>query len=180
MLLFLSRYDSTLPRVYPAAMILLVMGVTGSAKTTIAKMLAERLGYVFLEADDFHSPANKEKMHAGIPLTEADRLPWLDAIHQELVRQNKLGHNVVLACSALKESYRRHLAEGLPLKVIYLKGSYELIRARLHARHDHFAGEAILADQFANLEEPKDAIIVSIEQSPEEIVKEILEALGQS
>jgi gluconokinase len=161
-------------------MILLVMGVTGSGKTTVAKILAERLGYVFLEADDFHSPANKEKMHAGIPLTEADRVPWLDAIHQELVRQRELGDDVVLACSALKESYRRRLAEDVQLKVIYLKGSYELIRERLHARHGHFAGEAILADQFANLEEPKDAIVVSIEKSPEEIVKEILEALARN
>jgi gluconokinase len=160
-------------------MILLVMGVTGSGKTTIAKMLAERLGYVFLEADDFHSPANKEKMHAGIPLTEADRLPWLDAIHQELVRQHNLGHNVALACSALKESYRRRLTEGLPFKVIYLKGGYELIRERLHARHGHFADEAILADQFANLEEPKDAITVSIEPAPDEIVRQILAALGE-
>jgi gluconokinase len=158
-------------------MILLVMGVTGSGKTTIAKMLAERLAYVFLEADDFHSPANKEKMRAGIPLTEADRLPWLDAIHEELVRQHNLGHNVVLACSALKESYRRRLADGLSLKVIYLKGSYEVIRERLHARHGHFAGKAILADQFANLEEPKDAIVVSIEKAPENIVREILAAL---
>jgi gluconokinase len=158
-------------------MILLVMGVTGSGKTTIAKMLAERLAYVFLEADDFHSPANKEKMHAGIALTEADRLPWLDAIHEELVRQYELGQNAVLACSALKESYRRRLAGGLSLKVIYLQGSYEVIRERLHVRHGHFAGEAILADQFANLEEPKDAVVVSIEKAPEEIVKEILEAL---
>jgi gluconokinase len=159
-------------------MILLVMGVTGSGKSTIATLLATRLGYLFLEADDFHSPANKQKMHAGIPLTEADRLPWLEAIRQELVRQQTEGHNVVLACSALRESYRVRLAEGLPLKVIYLQGSYELIRARLLARHGHFAGESILADQFANLEEPKDAITVSIELAPQEIVSQILAALA--
>jgi gluconokinase len=159
-------------------MILLVMGVTGSGKTTVAKLLADRLGSLFLEADDFHSPANKQKMHAGIPLTDADRIPWLQSIHQELLRQHKQGKNVVLACSALKERYRSLLAADPPLKVIYLKGSYELIRARLHARHGHFAGEAILADQFANLEEPHDAITVSIEAPPEQIVNEIIAVLG--
>lgn len=159
-------------------MVLLVMGVTGSGKTTVAQLLADRLAWLFLEADDFHSPANKQKMHAGIPLTDADRLPWLESIHEELLRQNKQGKNVVLACSALKEEYRRLLEAGLLLKVIYLKGSYELIRARLHARHGHFAGEAILADQFANLEEPRDTITVSIEAPPEQIVNEIIAALG--
>jgi gluconokinase len=159
-------------------MVLLVMGVTGSGKTTVAKLLADRLGWLFLEADDFHSPANKQKMHAGIPLTEADRLPWLESIHQELLRQHQQGKNIVLACSALKLNYRQLLATHLPLRVIYLKGSYELIRERLHARHGHFAGEAILADQFANLEEPHDAITVSIDAPAEQIVNEIIEALG--
>jgi len=159
-------------------MVLLVMGVTGSGKTTVAKLLADRLGSVFLEADDFHSPANKQKMHAGIPLTEADRLPWLESIHQELLRQHQQGNKLVLACSALKEKYRQLLAADLPLRVVYLKGCYELIRARLHARHGHFAGEAILADQFANLEEPHDAITVSIEAPLEQIVNEIITALG--
>jgi gluconokinase len=158
-------------------MVLLVMGVAGSGKTTVAKLLADRLDWLFLEADDFHSPGNKQKMHAGIPLTDADRIPWLESIHQELLRQHKQGKNLVLACSALKEKYRRLLAADLPLKVIYLKGSFELIRARLHARHGHFAGEAILADQFANLEEP-DAVTVSVEAPPEQIVNEIIAALG--
>jgi gluconokinase len=159
-------------------MILLVMGVTGSGKTTVANLLADRLGWQFLEADDFHSPANKQKMHAGIPLTNEDRIPWLQSIHQELLRQHKQGSNIVLACSALKAEYRRVLEAGLPLKVIYLRGGYELIRARLHARHGHFAGEAILADQFANLEEPHDAIAVNVEAPPEQIVNEIIAALG--
>lgn len=163
---------------HPPLMVLLVMGVTGSGKSTIAKLLADRLGWLFLEADDFHSPANKQKMHAGIPLTNEDRIPWLESIHQELLRQHQEGKNVVLACSALKKEYRRLLEVDLPLRVIYLKGSYELIRARLHARHGHFAGEAILADQFANLEEPHDAVTTSVEARPEQIVNQIIAALG--
>ena len=167
--------SSSLP---PPLMVLLVMGVTGSGKTTVGHLLANRLGWLFLEADDFHSPANKQKMHAGVPLTDADRIPWLQSIHQEILRQHTEGKNVVLACSALKEKYRQLLTATLPLNVIYLKGSYESIRVRLHARHGHFAGEAILADQFANLEEPHGAIIVSIEAPPEQIVNEIIAALS--
>jgi D-galactonate transporter/carbohydrate kinase (thermoresistant glucokinase family) len=155
-------------------MIYNVMGVEGSGKTTIAKMLAQRLGWVFLEADQFHSAANKEKMSRGIPLTDADRFPWLEVIHVELVRRDAAGENVVLACSALKEKYREVLGAGLRTRYIYLKGSYELLRSRLHQRHGHFAGEAILANQFQVLEEPKDAIVVDVSQTPEQIVTEIL------
>ncbi|HXP22561.1 MAG TPA: gluconokinase, partial [Candidatus Sulfotelmatobacter sp.] len=136
-------------------MVLLVMGVAGSGKSTVAGLLAARLSWVFLEADDFHSPANKEKMHRGIPLSDDDRLPWLDAIHAALVRQNKAGNNVVLACSGLKEEYRKRLSQGLDVKVVYLKGSFELIESRLRGRTGHFAGESILADQFAVLEGPR-------------------------
>lgn len=138
-------------------------------------MLADRLGWVFLEADDFHSPGNKEKMHRGVPLTEADRLPWLQAIHAELQAQDKQGKNVVLACSALREEYRRILMQGLDARLIYLRGSRELIAARLRQRTDHFAGEAILDDQFAVLEEPHNAVVVNIEEDPVKIVEEILQ-----
>ena len=155
-------------------MILLVMGVTGSGKTTVARSLAARLGWVFLEADDFHSAANKEKMRSGVPLTDADRLPWLDAIHAELAGQNAAGHNVVLACSALKADYREVLSRGLGLNVVYLKGPYDLLDSRLRGRKGHFAGEAILADQFAVLEEPKDAIVVDVARPPDAIVDQIL------
>ena len=112
-------------------------------------MLADRLGWVYLEADDFHSAANKAKMHSGMPLTEADRMPWLKAIHAELLRQNGQGRSVVLACSALRDGYRRTLMEGLTTKLVYLCGSRELIAGRLRLRTNHFAGEAILDDQFA-------------------------------
>jgi gluconokinase len=159
-------------------MILLVMGVAGSGKTTIGRMLAERLGWVYLEADDFHSAANKEKMHRGIPLTDADRLPWLEAIHAELSAQNAKGNNVVLACSALRDEYRKILMAGLGVKLIYLRGSQELIASRLRQRTHHFAGEAILDDQFAVLEEPQNAVVVDVAASPEEIVEEILRKVG--
>lgn len=158
-------------------MICLVMGVTGSGKSTVGRMLAERLGWVYLEADDFHSASNKEKMHKGIPLTEADRLPWLEAMHQELEAQNAKGKNVVLACSALREEYRRILMADLDVKLIYLRGSRELIAERLRQRTNHFAGESILDDQFAVLEEPRDAMIVDITEDPAQIVEEILRAL---
>jgi gluconokinase len=155
-------------------MILLVMGVEGSGKSTIGRMLAGRLGWTFLEADDFHSAANKEKMRRGIPLTDADRWPWLDAIHAELLAQTTLGKNVVLGCSALKEEYRRRLTAGLQVKLIYLRGTKELIAERLRHRAGHFAGQAILDDQFAVLEEPRDALVVDIAKDPQAIVTEIL------
>jgi gluconokinase len=158
-------------------MILLVMGVTGSGKTTVGRMLADRLEWVYLEADDFHSAANKEKMHRGVPLTEEDRLPWLDAIHAELVKQNEQGKSAVLACSALREEYRVRLSADLPVKLIYLRGSRELIGGRLRLRKNHFAGESILDDQFAVLEEPYDAMVVNIAGDPETIVEEILQKI---
>src|SRR6516165_847628 len=142
------------------AMMVVVMGVAGSGKSTIAEILAQRLGWVFLDADQFHSPGNKEKMHRGIPLTDADRFPWLDAIHDELAANEAKGRSVVLACSALKEKYRRRLSRGLQLRFVYLKGSYELIEARMRERAGHFAGESILEDQFKTLEEPRDAMVV--------------------
>lgn len=160
-------------------MILLIMGVTGSGKSSVGSTLAKRLGWVFLEADDFHSAANKEKMHRGMHLTDADRLPWLDAIHAELQHQTAAAKNVVLACSALKEEYRRRLTAGLDVKLVYLQGSRKLIADRLQHRAGHFAGEAILDDQFATLEEPgNDALIVDIQETPEEIVEKILKNEG--
>jgi gluconokinase len=158
-------------------MVIVVMGVTGSGKTTIGNQLAARLGWHFADADDFHSAANKEKMHKGIPLTDADRLPWLAAIHDQIAKWLALKQNVVLACSALKQSYRELLWSGPEVRFVYLKGSYELIAERLRARKGHFADEHILAGQFRDLEEPSDAIAVDIGASPEEIVDEICRRL---
>lgn len=155
-------------------MVIVVMGPTGSGKTTIGSLLAARLGWAFVDADEFHSAANKEKMHRGIPLTDADRLPWLQTLHDQIERWLAEKRSVVLACSALKQSYRDLLWSSSPdIRLIYLKGSYDLIYQRLLSRKGHFANEHILAGQFADLEEPADAITVDIGPSPEEIVDEL-------
>ena len=154
-------------------MVIVVMGPTGSGKTTIGTLLATRLAWEFIDADQFHSAANKAKMHQGIPLTDADRLPWLQAIHEQIAHWLAEKRNVVLACSALKQSYRDLLWSGPEVRFAYLKGSYDLIHERLLARKGHFADEHILAGQFADLEEPADAVTVDISGSPGEIVDEI-------
>ena len=155
-------------------MVIVVMGPTGSGKTTIGSLLAARLGWAFVDADEFHSAANKDRMHRGIPLTDADRLPWLQSIHDQIERWLAEKRSVVLACSALKQSYRDLLWSSSPdIRLIYLKGSYDLIYQRLLSRKGHFANEHILAGQFADLEEPADAITVDIGPSPEEIVDEL-------
>jgi gluconokinase len=159
-------------------MVIEVMGPTGSGKTTIGTLLAARLGWEFVDADQFHSAANKAKMHQGIPLTDADRLPWLQAIHEQIERWLAKKRNVVLACSALKQSYRDLLWSGPEVRFVYLKGSYNLIYERLLARKGHFADEQILAGQFADLEEPTNAISVDIARSPEQIVDEICARLA--
>ena len=154
-------------------MIIVVMGVTGSGKTTVGTLLAARLAWRFADADDFHSAANKEKMHKGIPLTDADRLPWLAAMHDQIAKWIASKQNAVLACSALKRSYRQQLWDGPEVRFVYLRGSYELIAERLRTRKGHFADEHILAGQFADLEEPNDALVVDVSASPDEIVAEI-------
>jgi|SRR5580658_286119 gluconokinase len=154
-------------------MVILVMGVTGSGKTTVGRLLAERLGWVFVDADDFHSAANKEKMHRGIPLTDADRAPWLAAIHDKLLRENGNGQNIVLACSALKQEYRNTLSEDLILDIVYLRGSRSQLRRNLATRENHFAGESLVASQLATLEEPAGAVVEDIGRTPEEIAEDI-------
>lgn len=160
-------------------MVIIVMGPTGSGKTTIGTLLATRLRWEFVDADEFHSAANKDKMHRGIPLTDADRLPWLQAIHDQIVRWLAEKKNVVLACSALKQSYRDLLwSPNSEVRLVYLKGSYDLIYKRLLERKGHFANEHILDGQFADLQEPVDAITVDIGPSPEVIVDEICARLA--
>ena len=159
-------------------MIVIIMGTTGSGKTTIGTLLAKRLGWEFVDADDFHPPANVEKMKHGIPLTDADREPWLKALHDKIVEWTAEKRNVVLACSALRQSYREELRANPDVKFVYLKGSYELFSQRVLARRGHFAKQDLLASQFATLEEPANAITVDATHSPEEIVSEVRRHLG--
>jgi gluconokinase len=159
-------------------MVILVMGTTGAGKTTVGKLLAARLRWTFLDADDFHPPANIEKMKHGISLTDEDRIPWLERIHAELLRVSQSGKNSVLACSALKQSYRDQLSSELDMRIVYLRGTYEVMRHHIESRHGHFAGEAILAEQFADLEEPQNALVLDVLHSPEQLVNEIISKLG--
>jgi gluconokinase len=159
-------------------MIVIVMGVVGAGKTTVGRLLATQLGWLFADADDFHSPSNVEKIRCGIPLTDEDRGPWLEKIRDAILRWTADGNEVVLACSALKRSYRINIAAGHGVRFVYLKGSADLIASRLHARHGHFADEQILASQIADLEEPEDALTIEIAKTPEQIVAEIRKRLG--
>jgi gluconokinase len=154
------------------------MGTAGSGKTTLGEMLASQLGWDFFDGDNFHSPANIEKMSRGVPLTDDDRIPWLNSIREAMLQWDAEGCNVVLACSALKRNYRERLQINSNVKLVYLKGSFELLRERLHARKGHYAGEQLLASQFADLEEPTDAITVDVARAPEEIVAEIRKQLA--
>lgn len=149
------------------------MGVAGSGKTIIGELLAAQLSWEFVDGDSFHSPTNIEKMSHGNPLSDSDRLPWLDSIREAMLQWQAQGRKVVLACSALKRSYRERLQISTEVKLVYLKGSYQLLLERLHSRKGHYAGEQLLASQFADLEEPSDAIVVDVGHSPVEIVVEI-------
>ncbi len=159
-------------------MIVIVMGVVGSGKTTVGGLLAEQLAWEFADADDFHPPSNVEKIRRGIALTDADREPWLQALREAIAHWISQGRSVVLACSALKRSYRRELEVGPEVHFVYLKGSADLIAERLRVRKGHFADDKILASQFADLEEPEGAVTVEIAALPQQIVAEIRKKLG--
>ena len=158
-------------------MIVVVMGVSGSGKTTVAKLLAETLGWQFQEGDTLHPPENVEKMSAGIPLTDADRLPWLRKIAETIDDWRSRGESGVITCSALKRSYRNIITGDRPdVRLVYLKGSPDLIRQRMAQRHGHFMPPALLDSQFSTLEEPspdENPIVVDISGQPEEIAREI-------
>jgi gluconokinase len=155
-------------------MVIILMGVAGSGKSTIGALLARDLGCDFHDADDLHSPANRDKMQRGIPLTDDDRRPWLAAVRTLIDRYLNAGADVVIACSALKEAYRATLLRGTyDVRLIFLKGSFELIAQRLALRHGHFFDPALLRSQFDALEEPRDASVVDIAGTPAEIVAAI-------
>jgi len=159
-------------------MIILVMGVSGSGKTTIGSLLAATLHWQFQDADSFHPAANIAKMRRGLPLSDADRLPWLLAMQQAIAEWQKAGIHTVLACSALKAEYRQRLCQAAPMKQVYLKGSFALVQQRLQQRQGHYMKADLLQSQFDTLEEPDDALVVNINQAPEAIVAEIRRSLN--
>lgn len=155
-------------------MIVLVMGVAGVGKTTIGEALARAIGARFIDADDYHPPENVAKMKAGVPLGDEDRWPWLDRLNEELKKEQR----AVLACSALKESYRRRLAQGVEdFKVVYLHGSAQLIRERMKTRRHRYMPAALLDSQLATLEPPLDAIAIDVAAPLEDSVAAIVERL---
>jgi gluconokinase len=157
-------------------MIVLVMGVAGAGKTTIGEALAHELGWPFIDADDYHPPENVAKMKVGIPLEDADRWPWLARVNQELREKT----NAILACSALKASYRERLAQGIErFTTVYLDGDFALISERMKSRRHRYMPAALLKSQFAALEPPADAIRVDVAADPSSCVALIRRRLQQ-
>jgi gluconokinase len=168
--------------------IVVIMGVCGCGKTTVGQALANRLGWQFFDADDFHPPANVAKMATGVALTDEDRAPWLDRLAAEMRAVAGKGSHAVLACSALKESYRQRIARGLQepgpegdedaeFRIVYLKGDAKTIEPRLALRSGHYMPASLLASQFAALEEPDDAMVIDIRQTTEAQAAQIAAAL---
>lgn len=156
-------------------MVIILIGVAGSGKTTVGKLLAQRLGWSFYDADDFHPESNIQKIKQGIPLTDEDRLPWLESIRDFI---DERGEHMVFACSALKKSYRDLLRKSRSkIEFVYLKGTKDVILHRLEDRKGHFAGPDILDSQFRDLEEPADALTEQVTQNPEAIVSDIIKLL---
>src|ERR1051326_1544125 len=159
-------------------MVIILMGVAGSGKTTVGRELAGELGWKVYDADDFHPRSKVEKMSRGGPLDDADRAPWLERLRELIESCLARGENAVLACSALKESYRRTLVVDDRVKLVYLKGDRELLLERLSERHGHFMKPEMLESQLATIEEPRHALSVDINETPEEIAAKIRERFG--
>lgn len=160
-------------------MIIIIMGVSGSGKSTIGKLLADALNWEFQDADNFHSTANIEKMRLGIPLNDTDRKPWLKDLQTAIAVWLQQNTNVVLACSALKADYRQYLVlDSDRIQLVYLQGSLNLLQQRLLGRQNHFMSEKLLNSQLETLEEPDDAICVDISEPPQLIVENLKTVIG--
>jgi len=161
-----------------------IMGVSGSGKTTIGELLSARLGCDFIDADSLHPAENREKLRNGIPLTDDDRWPWLEAVRNCIKERTDEGKSIVVACSALKQAYRDFLAEGgqkatnqersHDIQFVYLSGDISTIRERREKRRGHFMNPSLLESQFATLEPPVEAIVVDVDWAPEEIIRVVL------
>jgi gluconokinase len=154
-------------------MIIVLQGVTGSGKSTVGKLLAQQLGWKFFEGDDFHSPANIEKMRRGMPLDDDDRRPWLEAIRESIRKMVERSENAVIACSALKHSYRQMLRITDEVVFVYLKANIDTVRERLRNRTGHFMDPDLIQSQFDTLEESEQALRVDASLPPGEIVRRI-------
>ncbi len=154
-------------------MVIILMGVSGAGKTTVGQLLASQLKWEFADADDYHSAANIEKMRNGIPLTDTDRAPWLETLRALITSWIATGKNAVLACSALKHAYRQELRIAPKVQFVYLKGTPQLLRQRLHARQGHYMTEQMLESQLAGLEEPERALAVDVDLAPVDVASEI-------
>lgn len=160
-------------------MVVIVMGVSGAGKTTVGQALADALGWRFVDADDLHPKANIVKMAAGVPLSDEDRWPWLQILREVMTEALERGESLVLACSALKRSYRTLLeVDAVRVRWVYLNAPHDVLARRLSARHGHFMPPSLLETQIATLEVPADALEVDVSPPPEVVVKSIREGLG--
>ena len=160
-------------------MLIIITGVSGVGKTTIGKLLSENMGWTFYEGDDYHTNVNLAKMRNGTPLTDEDRWPWLDALRTKISEIVLHEENAILSCSALKESYRMRLASGLKdIVFVYLRGDYQLVRNRISERVGHFMSANLLAQQYSDLEEPQNAIVVDAALKPMAIINYLKQALS--
>jgi gluconokinase len=156
--------------------IVIIFAVSGAGKTTVGELLARELGWRFLEADDFHPPANIEKMRSGWPLNDEDRWPWLESLREQIKRSLAAGENAVLACSALKRAYRDALRVNEKVKFVFLRGDHAVVERQIRSRHGHFMNPELLQSQFDDLEEPQgDEHVITIElgRTPRQLAEEI-------